>query len=205
MGHEASCCVILGKKRVEGKALLETSELIFRGRHQFRLKIRFSDMHSVKVVKGALHIQTSDVRAVLELGATAEKWCEKILHPKTRMEKLGVKPQAAIFLVGNFSTDFLAELEACTANVTEANAGTNFDCVFFAVRSREELVQLPKLAKLLRGSAALWVLYPKGQKHITQSDVLTAGRKAGLKDIKVIGFSPLQTALKFVIPLSDRQ
>ena len=204
MGNEASCRIILGKKRVEGKALLESSELIFRGRDQFRLKIRFSDMQSVKVVKGALHIQTSEVRAVFELGATAEKWCQKILHPKTRMEKLGVKPHAAIFLVGNFTTDFLAELAACTANVTEANAGTNFDCGFFAVRSREELVQLPKLAKLLRGSAALWVLYPKGQKHITQSDVLTAGRKAGLKDIQVISFSPLETALKFVIPLSDR-
>jgi len=35
-------------------------------------------------------------------------------------------------------------------------------------------------------------------------DVITAGRKAGLKDVKVVGFSPSHTALKFVIPLSKR-
>jgi len=34
--------------------------------------------------------------------------------------------------------------------------------------------------------------------------VLSAGRKAGLKDVKVVGFSATNTALKFVIPLSKR-
>ena len=204
MGNAASCSVTLKGKRVEGQALLESSELIFRGRDRFRLRIRFSDIQSAKVVKGALQIQTSDLLAVFELGAPAEKWCEKILHPKTRMEKLGVKPNAAISLLGNFATDFLAELEARTRNVTRASVATNFDCLFFSIESRQELARLSKLAKLLRDSAALWVLYPKGGKQITQKDVLTAGRDAGLKDIKVISFSPIQTALKFVIPLSAR-
>lgn len=204
MGDEASCSVRLRGKRVEGRALLESSELIFRGRDQFRLQIQFSDIKSAKVVRGALQVQTSDLLAIFELGAPAEKWCEKILHPKTRVEKLGVKPNAAISLLGNFATDFLAELEARTQNVTRAGVAANFDCLFFSVDSRQELARLPKLAKLLRGSAALWVLYPKGAKQITQKDVLTAGRDAGLKDIKVISFSPIQTALKFVIPLSAR-
>jgi hypothetical protein len=34
--------------------------------------------------------------------------------------------------------------------------------------------------------------------------VLMAGRIAGLKDIKVVGFSATHTALKFVIPVSER-
>jgi hypothetical protein len=50
----------------------------------------------------------------------------------------------------------------------------------------------------------LWIVYPKGQKEITENDVLTAGRKSGLKDVKVVGFSPTQTALKFVIPVKER-
>jgi hypothetical protein len=33
---------------------------------------------------------------------------------------------------------------------------------------------------------------------------LAAGRKCGLKDVKVVGFSSTHTALKFVIPLSKR-
>jgi hypothetical protein len=34
--------------------------------------------------------------------------------------------------------------------------------------------------------------------------VISAGRKAGLKDVKVVGFSPRHTALKFVIPVNKR-
>jgi hypothetical protein len=56
----------------------------------------------------------------------------------------------------------------------------------------------------MRGATALWIVYPKGQKQITENDVLAAGRRAGLKDVKVVGFSATHTALKFVVPLSDR-
>ena len=63
---------------------------------------------------------------------------------------------------------------------------------------------MPKISKLLQGATALWIVYPKGQKHIAENDVLAAGRKIGLKDVKVIGFSPTHTALKFVIPVANR-
>jgi hypothetical protein len=56
----------------------------------------------------------------------------------------------------------------------------------------------------MKGATALWIVYPKGQKSITESDVIAAGRKKGLKDIKVVGFSSTHTALKFVIPLDKR-
>jgi hypothetical protein len=50
----------------------------------------------------------------------------------------------------------------------------------------------------------LWVVYAKGKKEITENDVLSRGRKAGLKDIKVVGFSSTHTALKFVRPVEKR-
>jgi hypothetical protein len=56
----------------------------------------------------------------------------------------------------------------------------------------------------MRGAAAMWVVYPKGRQQITEGDVLAAGRAAGLKDVKVVGFSATHTALKFVIPLTRR-
>jgi len=73
--------------------------------------------------------------------------------------------------------------------------------IFLAAETRNGLVQVKKIAGKLKGSAALWVVYPKGQKSITEMDVIGAGRKAGLKDVKVAGFSPTHTALKFVIPV----
>jgi hypothetical protein len=66
------------------------------------------------------------------------------------------------------------------------------------------LGEVKKIAGKMKGSAALWVVYPKGQKSITETDVIGAGRKAGLKDVKVVGFSASHTALKFVIPLERR-
>jgi hypothetical protein len=205
MGNEASCTLRYGKQRNQGKALLETSEVVFRGADgAFRLKIAFSSIKSARAVGGELRLETADGLAVFELGAAAGKWCAKILHPKTRLEKLGVKAGARVTLVGDFDAEFLAELETCTKNIIKDKSATNSEWIFSAVESSRGLPQVSKLAKNMKGATALWVVYPKGQKQITESDVLGAGRKAGLKDVKVVGFSPTHTALKFMIPLDRR-
>jgi hypothetical protein len=202
MGNEAICKVQLGKQQSEGKALLETSEVLFRG--DFRLKIPFSKIKSAKAVDGELRLQTAEGLAVFHLGTAAEKWCEKILHPKSRIEKLGVKQGAKVSLLGNFEAAFLREIAGLTKTVNKGKVAADSDCIFFAADSRKNLGALAKIVKFMQGAAALWIVYPKGQKHITENDVLAAGRKASLKDVKVVGFSPTHTALKFVIPVSAR-
>src|SRR5262245_54011653 len=92
MGQELNCTMRFGKLRAQGRALLETSEIIFRPADgSKRIRIPFSTMKSVKATDGELRFETADGLTAFELGAAAEKWCEKILHPKTRAEKLGVK------------------------------------------------------------------------------------------------------------------
>src|SRR5438132_11904928 len=98
MGNEATCQVHFDRQQSEGKALLETSEILFRG--EFRLKIPFSTIKSAKAMDGELRLQTSHGLAVFHLGAAAEKWRDKILHPKSRIEKLGVKAEARVSLLG---------------------------------------------------------------------------------------------------------
>jgi hypothetical protein len=202
VGNEVKCTAWFGKQESEGKALLETSEILFRG--DFRLKIPFSTIKSVKAVDGELRLQTAEGLAVFHLGAAAEKWRDKILHPKSRIEKLGVKPGARVSLLGDFDAGFLTEIGKLTKSVSSSRISADSECIFFAADSKEGLGALPKISKSMKGAAALWIVYPKGQKHITENDVLAAGRKAGLKDVKVVGFSPTHTALKFVIPLFDR-
>jgi len=205
MGNEASCTAKFGKQKGRGRALLETSELIFRSEDgALRFKIPFSSIKSAKAVDGELRLDTADGSAELELGGNAEKWCEKILHPKTRIEKLGVKSNATVCLLGNFDAEFLSELSSLTKSVANGKPTGSPDWILFAAESSNELAQVNKLAKSLNGAAALWVVYPKGQKQITENDVLAAGRKAGLKGVKVVGFSPTHTALKFVIPVGRR-
>lgn len=202
MGNEATCTVKFGKQRSEGKALLESSELIFRG--DFRLRIPFAAMKSVEAVKGELRVQGPDGLAVFDLGENAAKWREKILHPKSRIEKLGVKRDARVSVLGKFDEDFLHELSELTDNVDTAAIADDSEWIFFAAPSKKELASVPKYARKMRGSVALWIVYPKGQKDIRETDVIAMGRDAGLKDVKVVGFSPTHTALKFIIPVADR-
>jgi hypothetical protein len=115
-----------------------------------------------------------------------------------------VKANETVCVLGKFDNEFLAELGSCTKNITAGKIAGMPNWIFFAAESANELSQVAKLAKSLRDRAALWIVYPKGQKEVTENDVLSAGRKAGLKDLKVVGFSPTHTALKFVVPVSQR-
>src|SRR5262249_33676532 len=117
MGQEATCTARWGQKRSAGKALLETNEILFRG--DFRLKIPLASITSVKAADGELRVQTAEGPVVFELGPAAEKWCEKILHPKTRLEKLGVTSGAGVAIIGSFEAEFLEELREQTKNVTD--------------------------------------------------------------------------------------
>jgi hypothetical protein len=205
MGQEAPCTLRYGKQRQEGKALLETSELIFRlADGGARVKIPFSAIKSAKAVDGELRLQTADGAAVFELGAVAEKWCEKILHPKTRAEKLGLKASMNVSLLGEFDGEFLRELRGATKNIHEGKIDTSSELIFLSADAAKELGGITKVVKAMKGATALWVVYPKGKQEITENEVIAAGRKAGLKDVKVVGFSATHTALKFVIPVDRR-
>src|SRR5947209_16970258 len=111
MGQEVVCFAELGGHREKGRALLETSEIVFRGAsRKFRLKIPFAKIRSARAFDGELRLKTPDGEAVFTLGAAAEKWLDKIKNPKPRLDKLGVKPGASVVLVGSFETQFLDDI-----------------------------------------------------------------------------------------------
>jgi hypothetical protein len=194
MGQELECRMRLGKRSLTGKAYLETDFLLFRGDE--RVKVAFKDLKSVAAKAGVLRLEFEGGPAELELGKAAEKWADKILHPPTRADKLGVKAGTAVRLVGVFDAEFTEELRARGASVVEKGG----ELVFYAAAQSAELRKLPKVT----GNAALWVIYPKGVTAIREVEVIEAGRAAGLKDVKVASFSATLTGLKFVVPLEKR-
>jgi hypothetical protein len=203
MGNEVNCVARIDGKADRGRALLETSELIFRGA-QCRVKIRFAEMNRVEARDGELRIATKDGVFGFAVGRAAEKWRERILHPKTRIEKLGVKAGMGVEVIGEPDAEFTKELEQSQAAIRHGAAKPGARLVFWFVDGRSGLRTAAKVSKRLQGAAGLWVVYAKGKKEMTENDVLEAGRKAGLKDVKVVGFSPTHTALKFVIPIEKR-
>jgi hypothetical protein len=202
MGQEVVCTARWGGKSVRGKALLETAEIIFRG--DARLKIPFSAIRAVDAKDGELRLKTDEGMVVFELGERAEKWREKIANPKSAVEKLGVRVGQPVAVFGKLDGEFLKKLKRQKSAVAPGKIVDGVGWIFLAAEAREGLGEVKKIAAKMKGSVALWVVDPKGQKSITEMDVIGAGRKAGLKDVKVVGFSATHTALKFVIPVEKR-
>ena len=196
MGQELSCRMHRGNRTLSGKAFLETDRILFRGDE--RVKILFKELKAAKAEAGTLLLEFAGGPARLELGAAAEKWAAKILSPPSRANKLGVKEGLAVRVVGEFDADFFSELQGTQAAKKQA------DLVFFAAAKAKDLERIPKLIGALKPAGALWVVYPKGVKQIREIEVLSAGRAAGLTDVKVASFSATHTALKFVIPVARR-
>jgi Protein of unknown function (DUF3052) len=201
MGLEADCTVRVGDQVSAGRAMLETSELIFRG--DFRLKIPFADVKSFQATRGQLEIEYSEGTAIFDLGRYAEQWARKIRYPSPLLDKLGVKPTSRVAVLGITDEGFWHDLSARTPDVARKQV-PEADVVLYSAESTEALDGIEELIASMKRNGAIWVVYPKGKKHITELDVMAAGKQAGLVDVKIVSFSDTHSALKFVIPVALR-
>jgi hypothetical protein len=199
VGQESVCIAVRAGRRVEGRALLETDELRFRG-DGLRVTIPYASITAVRAEDGALVVEHGGETTTLELGARAARWADQIRNPKSMIDKLGVKPGQRVALHGVEADGFAAELVARGAELVDAD----IDHLFVAVETHEDLAGLPRLVPLIARDGAVWTLRRKGRKDLTEADVRTAGIAAGLVDVKVVRFSDTHTAEKFVIPVADR-
>ena len=202
MGAESKCTLTFGNTRAEGRALLETDALIFRG-GDVRLSVPYKQMASVEAKDGSLRVKFPEGVAVFAVGDVAEKWAQKILNPPSRLDKLGVKPDQTVIIHEVNDAGFERELTARGARVSMRLAG-EADIIFYGAESRPALTKLQALQKNLKRDGAIWVIRPKGVDAITETDVMKAGKAAGLVDVKVARFSDTHTAEKFVIPVRNR-
>lgn len=199
MGQEIACTAVSDGRRVEGRAQLETDELLFRG-DGLRLRIPYASMTAVRAADGVLAVDHDGATSTFELGDRAVNWADRIRNPKTVIDKLGVKPGQRVILRGMDADDFAGDLEARGAALVKSGA----DHLFVAVETQDDLAALPSLVPLIERNGAVWTVRRKGRKDLTESDVMAAGKAAGLVDVKVVRFSETHTAEKFVIPVADR-
>lgn len=208
MGAEARCTLRFGGQTAEGTALLETEELVFRPteRGGLRLVIRLTEIQKISAQDGALVVHTGGKKAVFTIGAVADKWLKKIQNPRSRLDKLGVKPEHRVALRGAFDSGFMAELFARTPTVDQSEGRTtaDIDILFMAAERRTALAGLPAMVLELKKTGAIWVVRPKGSADIREDEVREAARTAGLVDVKVVAFSTTHTAEKLVIPVARR-
>jgi Protein of unknown function (DUF3052) len=201
MGDEARCTVRYRDRVSAGKALLETEALVFRG--DFRLQIPLREIRSAAADDGRLQVVFADGEASFELGPRAARWAERIRNPRTLVDKLGVRSGSRVAVLGVDDDGFREQLREQNVDFSEeAIAGA--DAIVFQAASCSDLDRLGELRGLLEPSGMIWVVAPKGGREPREADVLSAGKKAGLVDVKVARFSDTHTAHKFVIPVAHR-
>jgi len=203
MGAEATCAARFKRKAVSGKARLETEVLHFRG-GDLRLAIPFKHMKKISARGGTLTVVGPDGPVSFDLGAAAATWAEKILHPPSRLQKLGAKPEWRVSAIGVDEDGFLKELGGAVAQLSIGRVLKDSDAIFFGATNAAQLARIATLKASLKSNGALWVIRPKGRPEISESAVMAAGKAAGLVDVKVVSVSSTHTAEKFVIRLADR-
>jgi hypothetical protein len=119
-------------------------------------------------------------------------------------DKLGIKAGQRISVMGVESAEFLVELATRVPEYSRGKLVKDADLIFFSAEGRKDLERLEFLAKAIQSKGAIWAVYPKGQKHIREIDVITAAKSAGLVDNKVCSFSTTHTALRLCIPIAKR-
>src|SRR5580658_6874776 len=120
------------------------------------------------------------------------------------IDKLGVKPGQRIAVLGVEGAEFLVELGARVPEYSRGKRVAGADLIFFSAEALADLGQLSSLGRSIQKNGAIWVVYPKGQKHIREIDVINAGKSAGLTDNKVCSFSATHTSLRFCIAVGRR-
>ncbi len=193
----------MGNQSSDGKLQWETDVLLFRG--TFRLKIPASEITKIHVVGQDLVVEHNGVSVSFLLGAVAPKWCDKILHPPTLFDKLGIKKNQRVALVNWKQEQFCADLRKCVDELhTYAISIKDCDVIFLGAETDSDLVLLAKLEPLIKRNGAIWIVYPKGQKLITEASVMAETKRFKLVDNKTCRFSETHTALRAVIPVARR-
>lgn len=121
------------------------------------------------------------------------------------LEKLGVKDESKVSVVGQVDPTFLELMESNGVDFSTGRARKNSDLVFFAANKTSDLSRLENLRGYIKSNGAIWVVRPKGVKEIKEMDVIDAGKEFGLVDNKVVAFSPTHTAERLVIPIKSRK
>jgi hypothetical protein len=202
MGREATCHARLGRESGEGKVLLETDEVLFRG--DFRARVPFREISGIETKQGVLTLEWPGGRLALSLGDAAEKWAEAIRHPKTVVEKLGIKPGLKVVVLGGFDAGFHRDVARALGAKPLVRAARGCDLVFVRFARPGDESRLAGLVSAIAPAGGVWAVYPKGQRELSEDTVRAAAKRAGLVDVKVVRFSDTLGALKLVIPKAKR-
>lgn len=204
MGLETNCTLERARRKIVGRALLESDHIAFRGK-TMREKFLLADVEKVEIRGNALVLEHADGPALLHLAeGMAAKWLAKIRNPRSLLDKLGIAEGMRVAVIDVDDADFLGQLAKRVGRFHSAPvAETNV--IVFGAESVPALDRLAALKSTIVSNGAIWVVHRKGAgATLRDIDVFAAAKSAGLVDNKVASFSATHTAERLVIPRSAR-
>ena len=191
MGKDAQVRAVFADGAEQGRLQYEAAKLLFRGSQ--RRVYEGAALVGVRAEGGDLILPDG---ARFALGDKAAAWADAILNPKSRLDKLGVKPGMRVAILG-VADDSLADEIVARGAVLTADL-SNLDILFYAADSAEDLDRLADLVPSLSDKGAIWIVSRKGKAATLKDvEVMAAARAVGLVDNKVVGLSETLTALRF--------
>lgn len=193
MGKDAQVRARFACGEDAGRLQYEAPKLLFRGAE--RRVFEGEALKGVRAEAGDLVLADGSRFALGDKAAAS--WADAILNPKSRLDKLGVKPGMKVAVL-NVADDALAG-ELVARGAPPVDDLSDLDLLFYAADSLADLDRLSDLIPALGDKGALWVVSRKGKAAgLKDVEVMAAARGQGLADTKVVGFSETLTALRFI-------
>jgi hypothetical protein len=187
-----------------GTVLLETDELVVRG--EARVKVKRVDIERITRRAGSVTVTAPQATITLMLGEpAATRWEKKLGEaPKRLIDKLDVKPDATVLLIGAHDDALCAQLQERTSHVSRGTTAKNRDVVFVAVSRAADMTRVARASEAITDNGAIWVVHPKGPDGIADTAIFAKAKELGLTATKVARVSDTLTAEKLVRPLASR-
>ena len=209
MGYETKCRARVtdangAVREADSTVLLETDELIVRG--EARVRIPRNAIQRVTTRAGVLTVTAPQGIVAMTLGAeAAAKWMKKIQEPVKRLiDKLDVKPDAKVWLLGIDDETLIAQLSERTSRLERGANASSCDVVFVGVDTEKALSRIERALKAITESGAIWVVHRKGPSGVLDTTIFAKAKQLGLSYTKVARVSETHTAEKLVRPQASR-
>ncbi len=141
MGYTTNCKLTYEGKAYSGKAWLETDYLEFKG--NLKLKVPFRSITAAALERDALQVKFDGRLALFDVGNQSEKWLQKILNPKSLLDKLGIKPEHTACVLKVDDESFLADLQKRVAKVHNRLV-SDCDVIFLGAAKESDLSMLAR-------------------------------------------------------------
>lgn len=200
MGLESRCAVVVtgasGEQRdPDARIELDGDALIVRG--PARVRVPRSDITELHAHDGVLTVTHAHGTVALALGDAAEKWRAKIVEgPRTRAQKLGVKPGMRVTLLHVNDPTIGREIVEAGGVLFDEHLrapGDPVDLLLLEVRTAADLALIPQHASEI-GVGAMWVIHANGTPEVSDTAIFAVADAIGLVYTKVMSFSTSMSA-----------